>query len=149
MPESTKDVQAKPTLQLLRHRVLGQAGLCRGRSSSVCPAAGAERSPPAVWFVLTAWGWKSQGKHADEKFLCKILSAECRAASSPASPVSCPAGTPRGSFVDGLCGSFSFYFNFFACNRSYTECVEALLRKYVSGNALLSLILVFFLFFAC
>lgn len=44
---------------------------------------------------------------------------------------------------------FSFYFNFFARNRFFTECMEALLRKYVSGNALLSLTLLFFLFFAC
>lgn len=40
-------------------------------------------------------------------------------------------------------------FQFFAQNKFYTESMEALLSKYVSGNALSLLILVFFLFSAC
>lgn len=133
VPEDTMDVRAKPKLQLCRHWLPGRAGLCRGSGSPVCPAVGAVRGVPAICFALMLSGWKSQGKPADEKFTCKIPSAECLAAGgSAAAPVSCPAGTPRCHFADGLCSTFCFISIFlpaadFAPN-AWKHCCESMYR---------------------
>lgn len=104
---------------------------------------------PAIGSVLALSGWKSQGKPADEKLTCKSLSAECLDAGSATLLVSFPAGVPRCCFAGGLCSGFLFILIFLYATDSIWNAWKHCCKKYVSGNALLSLILSFSLFFAC
>ena len=122
----------------------GESG-CAGAAAA--PAAGAEHGVPAVCFVLGLSGWKSQGELHKRSLRAKShrLSARLLAALRRWCPA--PPGHPGTALQMDFTAFFLLFQVIFACGRFYTKCVEALLRKYVSGNALLSLILIFFLFF--
>jgi len=110
VPEDTEDVRAKPKLQLHCRWLPGRVGLCRGRGCSGCWSRARRASG---LFCARAFRLEKPRGTAQEKFACEIPSAERPAAGSAASLVSCPAGTPRYCFADGLYSIFPFISSYF------------------------------------
>lgn len=130
VPEDRMGARAKPKLPLRRRWLPGPAGLCQGPGSTSCPAGGAGHGGPAICFVLVLWGWKSQGKPADEKLTCKTPWAECLAAGSARALPRRDTRVPPRSWA---LQQFSFYFNFFLPATDFTpsawkHCWESMYR---------------------